>query len=491
MRSMRALAIVAIAGLLSAGALIDLRERPSHDGAAPPLVALAAATGPVNTWFCPGGSGAGGLAELTLELVSGSDQPRTATVSVLPGGPGQADAGSVQVEIEPGGRTAVEPSRQAPGALWVGAVVEVDGSDVVVEQVVAAAQGGVGRSPCLTRTADRWVASNGATRLAVEGERFILMLLNPFPDFAVVDIDLVADVARDSIDGLVVPARRVVAVDVTNEITVAGTVAAFIEAVAGRLSVSWIQLSDGPNSGRGARTAPAAPGPAPLWYLPVAAVGPARRDVVAVSNPSSEDVAEVDLEIVADPSDVAVSPIEVTVGPGRTALVDLSASERLEGLGSFTVVVRSLEGVPVTASITSVVSAAARDGSPSDVVAGATATIGADAAARRWLTPVEATAADGEAGFHDDASGVVVVNPSAVGIAKVDVSVDGEVVRSLELGPGRRSRLPLSWLGSGRFVLEIESSTPVIVGRELVGLTSRTAALGVAVSEPVPASGIR
>ena len=491
MRLVRVLAIAAIAALIGAGALIDLQERPVHQRPARPGTALPVAFGEVNTWFCPGGSATGGLAEATLEIVSASPAVRTATVSVLPGGAGTEEALPVRLEIRPDGREAVELSRHAPGAVWVGAVVEVDGPDVVVEQVVAAEDGGVGRSPCLTRTADRWVASNGGTRLAVEGERFVLMLLNPFPDFAVAQVDLVADVGRDTVEGVVVPARRVVALDVTEEITEAQTVTAFVDVVSGRLSVSSIQISDGPSAGRGARLAPAVAGAATLWYLPVASASrTVRRDVVAVSNPSTDDVAEVDLEFVADDPAVSVSPIELTVGPRRTAIVDLSQQHRLDGAGFLTLVVRSLYGVPVTASITSTAPGDPGAAAAPNVVAGTTAAIGADAAARRWLVPVEATNADTEARFDDDSSGVAVFNPSSVGIAVVEVSAFGETVGSLEMGPGRRSRLPLDRLGSGRFVVEFQSSAPVVVGRQLVGLTSRTAALGVAASEPVPAAEI-
>ncbi len=491
MRSMRVLAIAAIAGLLLAGVIIDLPDRPGSDRLDRYVSALAASTGAVNTWFCPGGSGAGGVAELTIGLENGSDGRRTATVSVLPGGSDSQPPAIVEIDIEPRGRALLQPSREVPGAEWVGAMVEVDGTDVAVEQILTAAQGGVGRSPCLTRTAGSWVVSNGATRLAVERERFVLMLLNPFPDVAVADIELVADVGRDSIEGLVVPAQRVVAVDVTEEVTVAATVAAFIDVVSGRVAASWIQIADGPIAGRGARTASAIGGAAELWHLPVAAVGAARRDIVAVSNPSADDIAEVDIEIVPEEPDLGVSPIEITVRPGRTALVDLSQQGRLEGLGHFSVAVRSLTGVPVAASITSVTSSSADSGGvEADPVAGSVATIGADGAALRWLVPAEVPASGGDAGLGTDSSVLVVVNPSAAGIVEVDLRVDGRKVRSVEVGPGRSRRLPLASLGSDRFVVEVDSSAPVVVGRELVGLTSRSASLGVAVSEPVPIAGI-
>ena len=491
MRSMRVLATLAIAGLLAAGVIFDLPDRPGPDRSERFVSALAAPAGMVSTWFCPGGSGTVGVAEPIVQITSSSDEGRTATVSVLPGGSGPHEARTVEIGIEPYGRALIQPSHELPGAEWVGAVVEVDGPDVVVEQILTAAQGGVGRSPCLTRTADRWVVSNGATRLAVERERFIVMLLNPFPDVAVADIELVADVGRDSIDGLVVPAGRVVAVDVTEEVTVAGTVAAFINVVSGRVAASWIQIADGPLAGRGARTAPAVPDAAALWHLPIAAAGPARRDVVAVSNPSADEIAEVDLEIITAQPDLVVSPIEITVRPGRTALVDLSRQARLDGLGFVSVVVRSLTGVPVTASITSVTTAAASDGvEVASDVSGSTATIGADGAALRWLVPAEAPAADRDIGFGDDSTSLVIVNPSALGIAEVNLSVGGELVRVLEVAPGRSTRLPLASLGSDHFVVEVDSSSPVVVGRELVGLTSRSASLGVAVSEPVPIASL-
>ena len=506
---MRLLAIGTIVGLLAAGVALDWPDRPGVEASQPFGSALAAPTGTVNTWYCAGGSGAGGVAEATILLANASKEARTAAVTVLGGGSGPTEAATVEIALEPSSQTPIRLADVLGGAEWTGATVEVDGAGVVAEQILTSAQGGVGRSPCVTRTSDRWIVSNGATRAAVERERFVVMLLNPFPDVAVADIELVADVGRDSIEGLVVPAGRVVAVDITEEVTVASTVAASIEVVSGRVAASWIQVADGPAAGRGTRTAAAVPGPAPVWYLPVAATGGARRDVVAVTNPSAADAAEVDLEIVALQPDLEVRPIEITVRPGRTVLVDLSAQARLDGLGPFGVVARSLTGVPVVASITSVTSlsgtpdqeaaaqeavaqgAAAREAL--SAVEGSSATVGADAAARRWLVAAQAPdeAPEGDVGFDDDASSLTILNPSAAGIAEVALSVEGQRVRTVEVAPNRIARIPLAWLGSGRFVVELESSSPVVVGRELVGLTSRSASLAVAVSEPVPIAQIR
>jgi len=511
MRSLRLIALFGIAGLITAGVLIDLPDRPRSNSADRYLPSMAAPVAAVNTWFCPGGSGPSGPAELTILISNASDEPRSVEVSVFSGGSDAGDPVSQTVDLLPRGQALVRPSDAAPDASWVGAIVETRSHDLIVEQILTAQQAGLGRSLCLTRVADSWVVSNGATRAAVEGERFVLMLLNPFPDVAVADIELTADVGRDSLEGLVIPAQRVVAVDVTDEVTVAATVAAFINVASGRLAVSWIQIADGPEAGSGIRTAPAAPGTAQLWHLPVSGVGPGRRDIVAVSNPSANEIAEVDLEILAEDPAVRVSPIELTVRAGRTALVDLSEQARLAGIGSFSLAARSLNAVAVTASITSVtVNSTVEDqpaeddlaegpglaavGADVDSVAGSAATSGADGASRLWLVPVETS--ERELSATTSASGALtIVNPSASGIVEATISVDGEVLHTVEIGPRRSRVLQLGPMGEtvrrDRFTVAVDASSPVIVGRELLGLTSRSASLGAAVEEPIPVETIR
>ena len=124
MRSVRVLSMTAIAGLLAAGVLMDLPDRAVPERPVHYVSSLAAPAGAVSTWFCPGGSGSDGEVELTIQMASGSAQPRTAAVSVLPGGSDVTEARTVDVEIEAYGRELLRPSEAVPGARWVGAVVE-------------------------------------------------------------------------------------------------------------------------------------------------------------------------------------------------------------------------------------------------------------------------------------------------------------------------------------------------------------------------------
>ncbi len=552
MKPTRALSLMVLVGLLALAFALDRPERTQwpHRAAGSEAGVLHAAG---SVWFCPGGSAPGGPAEVALHLVSVSSQTRTATVtatpdpSVLSSGDSVAgldDRPGVVVEVPAGGRMSVSPAEQAPGARWVGAVVEVNGDGVIVEQVVADQRGGLGRSVCLTRTSSRWIVPHGATRADAEGERFHVLLQNPYPDAAVADIAMSADVSRDSIEGLVVPAASTVAVDVTAELTVASSVMVDINVLSGQVAVSAIQIMNGPVAGRGTFMAPALPSLSPIWHVPVGGFGPGRRDVIAVANPSQDLTAEVDLEIIADNPSQEINPIELTVLPGRSATADLSTHPRLADVGTFSVVARSLDGVPVAVSSFSVTDPDARTAddfealaalgsdptgeglaaslapellqaveSGAQQVVGAGGSAGASVAARRWMLAEEVTlsaqnaassaadpvtdtgeeASDGAGAawgvdYTDDVSQLVIVNPSTVGIAVVDLVVGGTVKRSLEIGPTRRARVPLAWLGEqgSRFVVQVHSTAPVVAATELVGLTSRAASLGVIASPPIP-----
>ncbi len=479
MRAVRWLAIIVIVGLLLAAAVIDREER-SFDVLASPLrggVPVATANG--GTWYCPGGSGPEGIAGVGLEIINAGEEPATALVTAIRTTAG-GDASDVDVVIEPASRATVPLAALAPGADWVGAVVEVFGADVVVEQTFAGISGS-DRTPCSTRAATRWIVPFGATRVESAGERMVMLLLNPFPDDAIVDIAYDADVGVDSVDGVVVPARRVVAIDVTDEVTVAARVSAVVDVVAGRLVVSRVQTYEGEEA-RGLAVVSAAPEGAAVWYLPTLARGDGRRDRLSVTNPSDQ-VAEVDVEILAD--GVTLDPIELTVLAGRTVQVDLWAEARLADLTTFSLVVRSLTGTPVAASVDSVVTPSVGDG---DRVVGAASSMGADVAATRWLVPIDGT--DGGTGS------VVVANPSPSAIATIEVhtiDVDGAaLVSTVELGPGRRATVEIAQIVGGRpvVVVVVESSVPVVAGRETAGLTSRSMATGVVASEPVAFSAL-
>ena len=476
MRALRLAVIAILAGALAAALAVDQGDRSFDELAAPVRASTPIASGASGTWFCPGGSGPGGPAETAIELVNAGAEQARAVVTGVRSGTG-AEALEARLAVDPGERVTLALAEIVADSAWMGAVVEVDSGAVVVEQTVVGPTG-TDRAPCHTRTATSWIVASGATREAAFGEEMFLLLLNPFRDDAVVDIVFDADVGPDTLDGVVVPARRVGTrlQDISRERIrdeffrlLAARVSAIIEVRAGRVAVSRMQIVDG-ETGTGLTVTPAAARAAAVWYLPtVHRAG--RDDVISVVNPSPTETAEVDLEIVAD-GDLSFDPIELTVRPGRAVQVAISQEQRLESLGEFSVIARSLSGVPVAVMVES------RREAGDDTIPTSAASVGADVAATRWVAAVEG-----------DESRLVIVNPSPETIATVELRVvepGGEAaVTEVEIGPARRAVIDVADLPGDRPVVVVEGSSPVVVGRDLIGVSSHRMAIGVVASSTV------
>lgn len=477
MRLARTLVIAAIVAALVAAFLVDEGDRPiveaeRRNGLSIPVAGLAG-----GIWFCPGGSSASGPAQVSLEVINAGTESAIADVTGVRSGSG-AEPRSLEVALEPGERTLVRLADLVPDSAWMGAVVETTSSSVIVEQTYIGARGQhsellpTDRAPCHTRTGSNWIVGSGATRADEFGEQMTLLVINPFLDDAVIDISYDSDVGVDSLDGVVIPARRVVAIDVNDPdtgVAVASRVSAMIEVRTGQVAVSRIQSADS-ESRAGFAVTPAAGEPASVWYLPTVRRG-TRNDVITVVNPSSTDEADVDLEIIA-PGDISFDPIELTIRPGRGVEVDLENETRLDNVEVFSVVARSLSGVPVAVMIDSVLPFG--DGPVSNLSGSA----GADAGATRWIAPVEA-----------DAGSIVLLNPSAstIATATVSVLVDGEleVVAEVEVGPSRRAEVASADLGPDRPIVVIEASSPLVVGREAADVSLHGLSVGIAAGTPV------
>lgn len=472
MRPARLLVVAVVVAALVGGFVADRRDRPSVDVPVE-LAGSAPFADGGGVWFCPGGSAPGGVAEVALELINAGSEPATAIVTGVRSGTG-AEPRSVEELLDAGERRLVRLADLVPDSAWLGAVVEVDSADVVVEQTYVGevnaedAARGSDRAPCHTRTATTWLAASGATRKQELGEEMMLFVLNPFLDDAVLDIRFDSDVGIDSRSGVVVPARRVVAIDITEEVTVASRVSAIIDVVTGSVAVSRLQIVENEQR-HGLAVTPASADAAPIWYLPTVRRG-TRDDVVTVVNPSTTETAEVDLEIIAD-GELEFDPIQLTVRPGRSVAVAIADEARLEGVGVLSMVARSLGGQPVAVMVESALPFG--DGPVSNL----SAMVGSDAASTRWIAPAES----------DDGS-VVIFNPSSstIATATVSVVVDGgfEQIAEVEIGAGHRSVITAAELGGDRPIAIIESTSPVVVGREFADVSVHGLAMAIMADPP-------
>lgn len=469
MKIVRLSATVVILSALVVGFVLDQEPRTFDDVAVVDHVGTPATS--TGTWFCPGGSGEDGSAVVGLEIVNAGTEAAAGEVTAL--GSTAGDLSTVQIALPAGTRVSVALSDLAPESDWVGAVIEVDSPMVIVEQSHEGPTG-TDRSTCATHTGTAFAVTDGATRVLSDGEEMTLLLLNPFQEDAVVDISFVADVGPDSLDAIVVPGQQVVAINVTDEVTVARRVAATLDVIAGRVSVARVQTRDS-ESMRGLTVTPVIPDGAEVSVIPILGTGQT-TDIITVTNPDPFDAAEVDLEILTDGS-LSPDPIELTVRPGRTVRIDMSTETRLSELGAFSLIARSLNEIPVAVMLESSAGLAVEG------VPGTAAIVGIDGASNMWIAPME-----GGAGL------LAIVNPSSTSIAIVDVhvvdSAGQRFVLSVELGPSRRTTIPVMEIGEGRPIVVIESTAPVVVGRDLTGFTSRQLLGGAAVGEVIALSRI-
>lgn len=440
-----------------------------------------------STWYCAGGTARdGGSADHRVVIVNPGEAPLAAELTVYGGGLHNDPAATFpepvveDVEVPARGRVAVRLA-DVLEAQFASALVEVEGGEVVVEHVVRG-EADLDAAPCATAPSTTWHAAAGQT---TRDARERLVLFNPFADDAVVDIrfstsgGLRTDIG--DLTGFVVPARRVVGIDVGSAVERHEQVSLTVETRSGRLVVDRIQTFDGSQGPEGLALTPLAPAASLLWYFPDGYKTDGLREVVTVYNPTDVQ-AEVDVEVAVDPSDdpgvvTGVAPFELSIAPGRFAQVDVAADERVPaGLGH-AVIVRSQNGVPVVAERL----ISSDDPAPRTGVA---VTLGSPIAAERWLTAVGGTG-------EDESEFLVVLNPSLESIARVSVAtptpsqllaIDG--LQDLEVQPGARLRIDLgAHVNRNTLPLVVSATQPVVVERGLypaVGGISQSIALAAA-----------
>ena len=463
---------LAVAGVVVAGSTFERRgEVVAADGgpAAADLAPVAPAPASLgSTWFCAGGTAReGGSADHVVVVVNLGDAPVTGTLTVFAGGiSGHPEATNAEpvdqpIEVPARGRFAVRLA-DVLESQFAAALVELAGGEVVVEHVVRGAED-VDAAACATAPSPTWHVAAGTTTRDAHDR---LALFNPFPDDAVVDVTFTtAEGVRepDEFRGFLVPARRVVVVDVGSAVQRHPQVSLTVQARSGRLVVDRIQSFDGSGGVEGLGLTPGAPAAAPVWHFPDGFKTEGLVEVVTVYNPSDRP-AEVDVEVVVDPSPdpaivTVVEPFQVSIPPRRFAQIDLSADARVPAELGHSVVVRSQNGVGVVAE------RQIRSNDPAPRV-GFASTLGSPVAADRWLAAVGGTG-EGNSEF------LVVLNPSLDSIVRVSVASPApsqllhiQDLQDLEIQPGGRLRIDLGAHVNRQALPTIVTATrPVVVER--------------------------
>lgn len=475
----RRLAVV-VAVLLGLAALVVVgRDRPvtvTATFAAPPLRGTPIAPGGglvTGTWYCPGvpasGSTGSGTEGGEVIVANPSEVDLTGRITLLrPDGPPVVEA----ITVPPRDRLVVDVDELVT-AVFASALVELDGGGGIVEQR-ALHPAGAAVAPCANSTSPTWYFADGFT---AEGSTLRLVLTNPYPAPAIVDIGFVTRQgprAPTSFQGYVLPARSVRVI----ELAQAGArdeplLAVKIEAASGQLVAAKAQHFVG-GGRRGFVMALGAPALDDQWWFADGARGEGVTEQYVVYNPTSETV-EADVVILGvDPVDGFIEASTLTVPAGEVVVFDTSGIAGLPD-GPHGAVVSTLAADSVV--VERVLTQPAGDGFATTVVLGAQTS----ALSGRWLA-VTST----ELAIEDV---IVVLNTSfADGTVQVKaIGPGGEVpVPGLEEIPlpanGIASIDLTSPLAFGR-PLVIETSLPVVVERRLErdpALRGRSGSLAIA-----------
>ena len=457
MSAARVPAIVVLVAVLAGMALVDVTDRPSAPFGAAGAFAMPTADGPASlssTWFCAASANVDQVTSgLVVLLANYADEPRAGTVMWMADG-GEPVTRPLEVPAHDGLALDADDAVEA-GA--VSAVVELDGGGVTVEHAVVAPSG---RSvaPCASSASDRWYLANGST---ARDASQVLVLFNPFPGDAVVDIAFATDQGRDepeALQGLPVPAGTTTRVPVGEFVRRREVTATTVVARTGRLVVDRLQRFDGSEGRSGLSLALAAPAPAEVWTFPAGRHEEGLVERWHVYNPSDRD-AVVIVEAVTDSGEIPI-PVERTVSAGGQLVIDATEAAVVPAEVAHSSTVRSLDGVAV------VVERELSGAAPSSR-RGWSSMPGSPLAAERWLL----AAGPGAGGVSER---LAVYNPGAGPVRfSVVAQLDGRAVAvdelsDVELGPAARLEVSMAdLLDDSPVPLALEADGPVVVERDL------------------------
>ena len=400
------LPFLAIVVLVVTGAVLASEGRDRADDTSAAEGRPTVIEPPGTTWFCAGGSATdesdpGAFADHTVVVAAG-DRAVTGRLTVVPGDhappptTGTSSTTSIPTTTRPTSRREVERTfRVAAGdqarfrlgdlvhAPLAAAVVEIDPEprttlppptegpdappDVTVAHEVRGPEG-VDTAPCTSHSASTWHFAWGAT---TRDAREQLVLFNPFPNDVAVDAVFSTDRGvREPLrwQGLTVAAHSVVAVDVGEDVTRRGHVAATLQVRGGRLVVDRLQTFDGQLGSAGVSVAAGVPEAATRWTFADGEVTDGDAERIVLYNPG-ESVAETQVVVeLADPDSAEgyrPEPFAVTVRPGRYEVLDLAQQPRVPKGKAHTITVRSTNGTPVVVErVTGTPDPAAGPGNP-------------------------------------------------------------------------------------------------------------------------------
>lgn len=448
------LGLLAVAGVVAAAApetsSTDVVFGRADDPGTPRLVIVDDTV--TTTWFC-GGTAALGQSESgeyggEVVLTNPSDTPSFGTVTVFSI---DQDPVPIGVELQPRSQSVVDLDRTVT-ASYVSAMVEVDRSEIVVEQLSRHPAGDV-VSTCTTTTSDRWFVADGFT---AEGSDMRVLVTNPYPTAAIIDVEISTTAGPrtpDQLQGYVIPPRSLRVLNMED----AGfrdepVVAVNIRATTGRIVVAKDQHYLG--GGRlGHVTSLGSPAVSDEWWFADGLLAEGVTERLIIFNPTEDDV-EADVVVLGVQAlETDYEAASLTVPSREVVTFDVSGVPAI-GTGPHALLVTALAGPAL------VVERVVTEPAGQSVVTSTMLGVQGEALASEWFASL--TAADG------DGTALVILNVSP-GPTTIDVSSFGpggpepiaeltavtlEANERREISLGAVSGRPVSIVASDAIVVE-------------------------------------
>ena len=273
-----------------------------------------------STWFCPGvpvgEAGLGG----SVTVANPADVAKSFHLTVFTDAAG-VGATETDLEVMPRGALTIDLAQLQSAGSYLSAMVEITGGGGFVEQQ-ARHPDGTAVSPCSNSTSSNWYFADNYT---LNNSREDLVITNPFPDEAIIDITFVSnDGERTSqyLQGMPVPGHSVLAVDEKYLAKDEAVLAVKVVASQGRVVAGRAQQYLGERQGYSMSLG--APAGAADWTF---ADGEKGGDVYferySIYNPGDREatVQPVFLGVI---SDTFNQPEPITIAPGRVASLNIA-----------------------------------------------------------------------------------------------------------------------------------------------------------------------
>lgn len=323
-----------MAAALGAIVFVDSRDSAAPEGASAAVDEFAgfpqvSAGRRISTsWFCPGAAAGDGIEAARVIVVNPGESEIVGTLRLLSDQPSALE----KITVAARSRAEFDVLRGRTVGVVV-PVIEIVGSVGTVEQELIYAAGDV-TSQCITKTSSAWFFADGFT---LEGSTHRLVLSNPYPDSAVVDVTFTTadgERAPAALQGLILAPRSSRSISLAESgARDERSIAVEVDATSGQIVASRIQHYLG--GGRlGYTTSVGVPTAGRQWWFTSGRTGGQVSEQLVVFNPGDETSSvtvsffgdKITNGVAVDGFAAAASPsAEVDVAPGATVAIDTNS----------------------------------------------------------------------------------------------------------------------------------------------------------------------